>query len=124
MSLPLKGFRVIDLTKLLPGPIAYKLYDTFGFPVDLQEVIGAEHGFGIDHEGFGAEMQRARERSAGSKVGDRAVDAPFIDPAQVTVNRLVQFRIEGRSETIVELGEPAGQLRLDFRAPIADAEVE
>jgi alanyl-tRNA synthetase len=57
----------------LPGAVAFKLYDTFGFPYDLQEVIGRERGFAVDHEGFDAELEAARKRSQGSKVGEAAV---------------------------------------------------
>ncbi len=71
-----------DGRRLLPGAVAFKLYDTFGFPVDLQEVIGAEHGFGIDHAGFEAELEAQRERSRGSKVGEAAVEVVFHDLAQ------------------------------------------
>jgi len=60
-------------SKSLPGEVAFKLYDTYGFPLDLQAVIGEEQGFDIDEEGFDAELERARERSQGSKVGSRAV---------------------------------------------------
>ena len=68
--------------RTLPGAVAFKLYDTFGFPLDLQEVIGQEHGFGIDRAGFDAELERAKERSAGSKVGDKAVDRVYHGVAQ------------------------------------------
>ncbi|MFW5925995.1 MAG: alanine--tRNA ligase [Myxococcota bacterium] len=61
--------------RVLPGPVAFKLYDTFGFPLDLQEVIGRERDFGIDEAGFAAELEAARDRSAGSKVGQEAVAA-------------------------------------------------
>ncbi|MGB0679983.1 MAG: alanine--tRNA ligase [Polyangiales bacterium] len=61
--------------KVLPGSVAFRLYDTYGFPLDLQEVIGAESGFGIDASGFEAALDAARQRSAGSKVGDKATDA-------------------------------------------------
>ncbi|MEM9072158.1 MAG: alanine--tRNA ligase [Myxococcota bacterium] len=50
-------------TKTLPGPVAFKLYDTFGFPIDLQNVIGEERGFLVDQVGFDREMEAARERS-------------------------------------------------------------
>ena len=60
-------------SRSLPGGVAFKLYDTYGFPLDLQEVIGAEQGFAIDHEGFESELELARERSRGSKVGSSAV---------------------------------------------------
>jgi alanyl-tRNA synthetase len=62
-----------DGKKLLPGSVAFKLYDTYGFPLDLQEVIGQEQGFVVDQAGFEQEMGGARERSQGSKVGDKAV---------------------------------------------------
>jgi alanyl-tRNA synthetase len=54
--------------KKLPGAVAFKLYDTYGFPVDLQDVIGREQGFEVDHEGFERAMDEARERSQGGKL--------------------------------------------------------
>ncbi len=63
-----------DGTKLLPGAVAFKLYDTYGFPIDLQQVIGEEQGFAIDMTGFEREMEGARERSAGSKVGEKGTE--------------------------------------------------
>ena len=59
--------------KKLSGEVAFKLYDTFGFPIDLQDVIGAERGFAVDHKGFDAALAEARTRSQGSKVGSKAV---------------------------------------------------
>jgi alanyl-tRNA synthetase len=49
--------------RVLPGAIAFKLYDTFGFPVDLIEVIGEEEKFVVDREGFDRAMDAQRERS-------------------------------------------------------------
>ncbi|HJK96782.1 MAG TPA: alanine--tRNA ligase [Polyangiaceae bacterium LLY-WYZ-14_1] len=60
--------------RILPGQVAFKLYDTFGFPLDLQDVIGTEQGFAVDHAGFDAALAEARLRSQGSKVGEQAVD--------------------------------------------------
>ena len=57
----------------LPGEVAFRLYDTYGFPVDLQEVIGQEQGFEVDQDGFAEELEKARARSQGSKVGSSAV---------------------------------------------------
>lgn len=61
--------------KRLPGEVAFLLYDTYGFPLDLQEVIGKEQKepFDIDHEGFEKSMQEAKTRSSQSKVGSEAV---------------------------------------------------
>ncbi|MEM7608519.1 MAG: alanine--tRNA ligase [Myxococcota bacterium] len=57
----------------LPGDVAFKLYDTYGFPLDLQRVIGEEDGFVIDQTGFDAALAEAKVRSQGSKVGTSAV---------------------------------------------------
>jgi alanyl-tRNA synthetase len=70
-SFPQTGARV------LPGEVAFELYDTYGFPVDLQEVIGREESFAVDKDGFERELEKARERSAGSKVGDSAVEGVY-----------------------------------------------
>ena len=59
--------------KRLDGETAFKLYDTFGFPVDLTADIGRERGFEIDMAGFDAAMAAQRERArAASQVQDRA----------------------------------------------------
>jgi alanyl-tRNA synthetase len=49
--------------KQLAGDVAFKLYDTFGFPVDLTADIGRERGFAIDMAGFDAAMAAQQERS-------------------------------------------------------------
>jgi len=59
-----------DGKRVLPGPVAFKLYDTYGFPLDLQEVIGQEQDFLIDQAGFERAMEAARERSQGGKLND------------------------------------------------------
>ena len=49
--------------KVLSGDVVFKLYDTFGFPVDLTEDIARERGLSLDHAGFEAEMKKQREKS-------------------------------------------------------------
>jgi alanyl-tRNA synthetase len=47
----------------VPGRAVFTLYDTFGFPDDLTEIIAGERGFGVDKLGFDEEMEKARNRS-------------------------------------------------------------
>ncbi|HEV8151040.1 MAG TPA: alanine--tRNA ligase, partial [Gemmatimonadales bacterium] len=47
----------------IPGPDAFRLYDTYGFPVDLTQLIAAEQGVAVDLEGFEQALAEQRERS-------------------------------------------------------------
>ena len=49
--------------KTLPGKVAFQLYDTFGFPMDLTRVIAGERGLSVDEAGFDRYMAEQRERS-------------------------------------------------------------
>jgi len=55
-----KGWRTEGSSRVMPGAFAFDLYSTYGFPLDLTEVIGQEQGFVIDH----VEFERAREAFA------------------------------------------------------------
>ncbi len=59
--------------EVLPGEVAFELYDTYGFPVELTEEIARERGIAVDREGFEREMEKQRARSR--KVA--AYDAKF-----------------------------------------------
>ncbi len=54
---------------IITGEVAFKLYDTFGFPLDLVEDIAAEQNFSVDKKGFQNEMARQQEQSRKSWVG-------------------------------------------------------
>ncbi len=59
---------------VLPGPAAFRLYDTFGLALDEQEDMAREQGLTIDREGFNEEMEKQRARARASWRGaDRAV---------------------------------------------------
>ena len=58
----------------LGGDVVFRLWDTYGFPVEMTEEIAREEGVEVDMEGFRGEMeaQRERGRAAGQFTGDRA----------------------------------------------------
>lgn len=49
--------------KVIPGRMAFRLYDTFGFPIELTEELGAENGMTVDVEGFKEEEKKHQEES-------------------------------------------------------------
>ncbi|MBK5195318.1 MAG: alanine--tRNA ligase [Proteiniphilum sp.] len=58
---------------VLSGAVAFQLYDTYGFPLDLTELILREHGMSADVHGFNVEMQKQKERArnaAATETGD------------------------------------------------------
>jgi len=50
-------------TKAVDGKTAFELYDTFGFPLDLTNLIAAENGFTVDEKGFEVAMKQQKDRS-------------------------------------------------------------
>ena len=59
----------------LPGDLAFRLHDTFGFPIDLTIELAAEYGVGVDRPGFDAALAQQRERSRSGKKADLAKHA-------------------------------------------------
>lgn len=75
--------------KILSGENAFKLYDTYGFPIDLTEEILEEKGFGIDKDGFSSCMKKQREtarkaRKVTNYMGADVTVYESIDPALTT----------------------------------------
>ncbi|MBI4681919.1 MAG: alanine--tRNA ligase [Nitrospirae bacterium] len=69
--------RLIDDVKssgkdTIPGSELFKLYDTFGFPLDLAQEIAEDNGLKIDHKGFNDEMELQKTRARASWVGAEA----------------------------------------------------
>ena len=66
---------------VLPGEIAFRLYDTFGFPLDLTQDALREQGRGVDAAGFEAAMeeQRRRARAAWAGSGEAATDRVWFE---------------------------------------------
>jgi alanyl-tRNA synthetase len=60
----------------LGGADAFQLYDTYGFPLDLTDVICAERGFAVDHAGYDAALEEARKRSEFKGV-EQAVESVY-----------------------------------------------
>ena len=68
-----RGLKLLDdeIAKLpngaeLPGEAAFRLHDTFGFPLDLTQDIARENQLTVDETGFGAEMAKQQERGRSS----------------------------------------------------------
>ncbi|MFV1960652.1 MAG: alanine--tRNA ligase [Acidimicrobiia bacterium] len=75
----------------LSGPAAFKLHDTFGFPIDLTKEIAAERGVDVDLEGFDVEMSAQRERARAAWKGGDAVETSKVYRKVLDVGGLTEF---------------------------------
>jgi alanyl-tRNA synthetase len=65
--------------RLIPGEEAFKLYDTFGFPIDLTAIIAQERGVGVDEAGFERALEAQRQRSRQARTsGQASLAAPAV----------------------------------------------
>jgi alanyl-tRNA synthetase len=92
-------------TKVLSGENAFKLYDTYGFPIDLTQEILEEKGFSIDEDGFKAAMeeQRTKARKARKVTNYMGADVTVyesIDPA-ITSKFVGYDKLEANSKVTV-----------------------
>jgi len=75
------GMSILDAAlqggaKVLPGEVAFKLHDTYGFPLDLSADVCRERGLSVDEAGFAAAMekQKSQARAAGKFKMDKALE--------------------------------------------------
>ena len=102
---------VKEKSTTLSGEDAFKLYDTYGFPIDLTEEILAEKGFTIDHDGFDAAMERQKTtaRAARKETNYMGKDASVydeIDPS-ITSCFIGYDHLQGSSKITVLTTEEA-----------------
>ena len=78
--------------KTIPGEDVFKLYDTFGFPADLTNVMAKEKGFDIDESGFNKLMEMQRER------GREATKDKFAS-VNISLNDLKDFNLSEKEKS-------------------------
>jgi len=105
---------------VLPGEVAFKLHDTFGFPLDLTNDVCRERGVGVDADGFNTAMTRQKEqaRAAGKFKMDKALDYSgqgndFVGYEQLSSHaKVLALYVDGVPVSALEAGQ-AGVVVLD-----------
>ncbi|MEI9939317.1 MAG: alanine--tRNA ligase [Pseudomonadota bacterium] len=92
LSLLEERFEVMakDSQTTLPGADAFKLYDTYGFPLDLTDVICSERGFVVDKAGYDEALEAAKERSE-FKSQNHAVEGVYREALSAMPGGAVRF---------------------------------
>ncbi|MCH5473573.1 alanine--tRNA ligase [Bacillus cereus] len=114
-----------EKTTVISGVDAFRLYDTYGFPIELTEEYAEEAGMTVDHEGFENEMEKQRERARaarqdvdsmqvqGGVLGEIKVASEFIGYGTVAAeSNVVALVKNGEYTDSLQAGEE-GQLILD-----------
>ncbi|MBI5599307.1 MAG: alanine--tRNA ligase [Deltaproteobacteria bacterium] len=120
---------------VIPGDVAFKLYDTYGFPSDLTADIVKSDGFIVDEEGFELRMNEQRERSASSSSIASAVhfegklDAKLIhstaEDAEKLRSRFIGYLDEAASSRVTRItkdGQPVESARAGDKVEIITEE--
>ncbi len=100
--------------QVLPGDVAFKLHDTYGFPLDLSADVCRERGLTVDEPGFNAamEQQKSKARAAGKFKMDKTLDYSglgnqFVGYEQLTVTtEIVALYADGSSVCALKEGQP------------------
>ncbi|MEN9539333.1 MAG: hypothetical protein RLZZ126_1568, partial [Pseudomonadota bacterium] len=100
-------------TFVLSGELAFKLHDTYGFPLDLTQDVCRERGVQVDVDGFNAAMdkQKATARAAGKFKMDRALDYSgsantFVGYEKLEIaTKIVAIYVDGLSEKELKSGQ-------------------
>ena len=105
-------------TQVVPGKDAFKLYDTYGFPLELTEEYAEEKGFTVDKDGFNEEMQSQRNRARAARqvedsfsvqtrvLGEIDVDSRFVGYDQLVINsELSVLIVEDELQNTANAGE-------------------
>ncbi|MFS8830843.1 alanine--tRNA ligase [Synechococcus sp. R8-2] len=112
--------------KQISGADAFKLFDTYGFPLELTQEIAQEHGFSVDLEGFEQEMEKQRQRARAAhqtidltaqgsldELADFLSQTEFLGYSQSSARGVVEaLLVGGKSVPQVEAGQ-AVQVVLD-----------
>jgi alanyl-tRNA synthetase len=102
--------------RVIAGDTAFKLYDTYGFPLDLTQVIAQERGLTVDEAAYDRALEAQRARSEGSKLGEQAIEHVWRDvldavnkksPSGVKFVGYEREESEGRVIAIVKDGQLA-----------------
>ena len=106
-----------DKEKVIQGVNAFTLYDTFGFPIDLTQLIASESGFTVDMDGFNVELQKQKDRArnaTANEFGDwqeffpGSAEFKGYDELEFTGVRLLRHR------TVVQKGKTLYQLVFNY----------
>ena len=104
--------------KEISGKVAFRLYDTFGYPLELTQELGAEHGFTVDVEGFKEAERKHQEASksldAGKAKGGLAEQSEITTKYHTATHLLQQALVDVLGDQVAQKGSNINNERMRF----------
>jgi alanyl-tRNA synthetase len=108
--------RVLKKTPTISGANAFELYDTYGFPLDLTELMARERGLTVDVAGFEKLMDEQRQRAREDHEKKKTVVSAVVQNAEVIPTKFIGYNsleVEAIVEVVSSTGENAFEIALD-----------
>jgi len=90
---------------LIPGDDVFRLYDTYGFPVELTREMAAEKGLGLDEQGFEKAMVEQRQRAREAQTFGLAADSEFYRPLDLPPTLFLGYETMEATGKIINLAK-------------------
>ncbi len=104
--------------KIISGKVAYNLYETYGYPLELTQELGAENGFTVDVEGFMAAEKKHQEASksldAGKAKGGLAEQSDITTKYHTATHLLQQALVDVLGDEVSQKGSNINNERMRF----------
>ena len=119
-----RGIRMLEdnmarnaATKVVSGTDAFVLYDTYGFPIDLTELIAAEKGYTVDLDSFNVELGKQKERARNATANEFGDWTVFEEADEVVFEGYDVLKVEGarllKQRTVKQKNKELFQLVFD-----------
>ncbi len=99
----------VEKKTVVPGDEAFKLYDTFGLPLDIAKDVAREHGFTVDEDGFQAALLAQRQRARSSAKFGLDVSADLYRNLGLSASHFLGYdvlQVEAKIVALIKGGEP------------------
>ncbi len=118
--------------KVIPGRVAFRLYDTYGFPIELTEELASEHGMSVDRKGFEEAFSKHQELS--KQGAEKTFKGGLADNSEMTTALHTATHLLHKAlhmvlgDHVKQMGSniTAERLRFDFshHSPMSDEEIK